>query len=127
MLKSTLEVLLKEAEVKIAGFRIDNTKLTAQLRSGTEEIERLNEQSRNYEKRLTQIEQSICTMLRVKYPENQESMSHAIHNCKSATEVMDTMSIDNEEKRFLLLILELSRPMFDVDSVSSLFNHMRRN
>lgn len=120
MLKSTLEQLLKEAELKIAEFRIDNCKITSQLHSSTKEIESLNEQSLNYQKQMTQIEQSIYTMLRVKYPENQESFDLS-PGAVNAAWVPDT-----EEKRFLLLILELSRPMFNVGSVNSLFNHMGR-
>jgi len=108
MLKLELEQRLNQAELKIAELRIDNTKLTAKLHGNTEELKGLYEQSDNHYKQMEQISQSIRTMLRVKYPEN-EPMDLSPGAANTA------WTPDTEEKRFLLFLLELSRNQYSND------------
>lgn len=132
MLKAELERRLKEADLKVAEFRINNTKLTAQLHSYTKEAEELNVRLKFISNQMKLIDHSLHTMLQVKFPNNNESMSHAIHSCMSATEVTDTIAADSEEKRFLLFLRDLcttgvhSASNSFIHSASDLFNHLGR-
>ena len=100
MLKSVLEKLLKEANVKVSEFRIDNTKLTAQSHSVTKELEDAREQVKNMTNQMEQISQSVYTMLRVKYPENKPMDL-------SACAVNTAWTPETEDQRFLMLIHEM--------------------
>jgi len=114
MLKSELEHRLNIAEDKVRKLRIDNDKLTTQVRSSTKEIERLNEQLKYNSEMLHQINWSIHTMLQVKFPENPPlDLSPGVVNT--------AWTPDTEEKRFLMFLHELSsRRSYNVSPLNDL-------
>jgi hypothetical protein len=111
MLKTELERRLKIAEGKADDLSNDRIRIMRELSDKDKEIKNLNERVKYNSDRMKEINQSIYTILRVKYPDTHTN------------EPVD----DCEDKRFLIYIHELSNNADVINSASALFNHLGRS